>query len=66
MAAIREEQQSNQVINRKSRGTTSFSTWHTGAFVAGVSLLDAGAPVMAGRRHAGQVAALAVLARVLG
>lgn len=42
-----------------------FPTWHTGAFVAGLSLLDAGAPVVAGRRAAGQVAALAVPARVL-
>lgn len=40
-------------------------TWNTGAFVAGLSLLDAGASIMAGRWVAGQVAALAVLARVL-
>lgn len=39
-------------------------TWYAGAFVAGFSLLDAGASVEAGRRVAGQVAALAVLARV--
>lgn len=43
----------------------SCKTWHTGAFVAGLSPLDAGSSVMAGRRVAGQVAALAVLARVL-
>lgn len=38
----------------------SCKTWHTGALVAGVSLLDAGSSVVAGRRVAGQVAALAV------
>lgn len=40
-------------------------TWHTGAFVAGLSLLDARAAVVARRRVAGQVAALAVLPRKL-
>lgn len=40
-------------------------TWHTGAFIAGLSLLDACASVMAGRWVAGHVPALAVLARVL-
>ena len=40
-------------------------TWHTGAFIAGFSLLDACASVMAGRRVAGHVPALAVLAHVL-
>lgn len=44
---------------------SSCKTWHTGALVAGLSLLDAGASAMAGRRVAGQVAALAVLPRVL-
>lgn len=39
-------------------------TWHTGAFVAGLSPLDAGASVVAWRRVAGHVAALAVLPRV--
>lgn len=43
----------------------SCKTWHTGALVAGLSRLDAGASIMAGRRVAWQVAALAVLARVL-
>lgn len=41
-------------------------TWHTGAFIVGVTLLDAGASILARRRAAGQVAFLAVLAGVLG
>lgn len=40
-------------------------TWNTGAFVASLSLLDAGASIKAGRRGAGQVAALTVPARVI-
>lgn len=40
-------------------------TWHTGAFVAGLSLLDAGASIIAGRWVAGKVAAFAVLACIL-
>lgn len=43
-----------------------FFTRHAGALVAGVPLLDAGPPVVAGGGAAGQVAALAVLARELG
>lgn len=39
-------------------------TWHTGAYVAGLSPLDAGASVVAWRRVAGHVTALAVLPRV--
>lgn len=40
-------------------------TWHTGTFVAGFSLLDAGASIQAGRRVTGKVTALAVLPCVL-
>lgn len=40
-------------------------TWHTGAFIAGLSFLDARSSIMAGRRVAGQVPTLAVLACVL-
>lgn len=43
----------------------SCETWHTGTFIAGLSFLDAGASIMTGRRVAGQVTALTVLARVL-
>lgn len=43
----------------------SCETWHTRAFVAGLALLDAGASILTGRRAAGQVAVLAVLADVL-
>lgn len=43
----------------------SCKTWHAGTFIAGFSLLDACASILAGRRVAGQVAALAVLPRVL-
>ena len=46
-------------------GSIAALTWHAGALVAGVSLLDAGAPAVARRRVAGHVAALAVHARIL-
>lgn len=42
-----------------------FITWHTGAFIAGLSLLNAGASVEARRRVAGQVARLTVFPIVL-
>lgn len=35
-------------------------TWHTGALIVGLALLNAGASIKAGRRVAGQVARLAV------
>lgn len=40
-------------------------TWHTGTFVTRLSLLDAGASILAGWRVAGEVAALTVLAYVV-
>lgn len=40
-------------------------TWQASALVGGVTLLDAGTPVVARRRAAGQVGGLAVHARVL-
>lgn len=48
-----------------TRSRLKAPTWHTGAFVAGLPPLDAGASVEAGRRAAGLVAALAVFAREL-
>lgn len=40
-------------------------SWHTGTFIVGFSLLDAGASIQAGRRVTGKVTALAVLPCVL-
>lgn len=50
----------------KNNHSERFFTGHAGALVADVTLLDTRSSIVTRRRAAGQVAALAVLARVLG